>query len=156
MIPFDVGKPTEPRVFRVVKTVGEDHLTVDLILVSPLLADVWAGREKHVAAGREFCVVSLQGLAKMKTDRRSPSRSRRSGAAWNRRSWPVTSDAKTLSRGISRDMSPEAIARRRDIVSQLREVAAMLSKTKRLEKVESTEAEHGIRPTKTPEVIRRS
>lgn len=35
---------------------------------------------------------------------------------------------KDLSRGVSRDMSPEAISKRLEIAGQLREVAVMLGK----------------------------
>lgn len=66
IIPFDTGKPTERRVFRISKTQGEDLLTLDLILVSPFLEDVWAGRSSYQIADQEIQVVSLEGLAKMK------------------------------------------------------------------------------------------
>ena len=65
-IPFDIGKPTERRVFRVTKVDGQDHMTLDLVLVNPFLEDVWKGREKHLVEDKTLCVVSLEGLAKMK------------------------------------------------------------------------------------------
>ena len=66
MIPFDVGKETERRVFRVSKTMGKDFLSVDLILVAPFLEDVWADRETYQIGDQEIPVVSLEGLKKMK------------------------------------------------------------------------------------------
>lgn len=66
LIPFDFGTPTERQVFRVTKVVGEEHLTVDLVLVSPYLDDVWKDRETRDVEGRVLRVVSLAGLAKMK------------------------------------------------------------------------------------------
>jgi hypothetical protein len=66
ILPFDTGLPTERRVFRVNKAEGRDFLTLDLILVSPFLQDVWATREQHLVEGRRLQVVSLAGLTKMK------------------------------------------------------------------------------------------
>jgi len=66
IIPFDTGLATERRVFRVTKVEGRDFLTLDLLLVSPFLQDVWATREEHVVEGRRLRVVSLAGLTKMK------------------------------------------------------------------------------------------
>ena len=43
---------------------------------------------------------------------------------------------KHLSRGVSRDMSPEAIARRLEIASQLHELSKMLGRSKRRGKIE--------------------
>ena len=48
-------------------------------------------------------------------------------------------DYKSLSRGVSRDMSPEAIARRLQILAELDELARTLSKAVFLGKVESRE-----------------
>ena len=45
-------------------------------------------------------------------------------------------DNKALSRGISRDMSAEAISRRLRIASDLHDVATMLGKAKRVGRVE--------------------
>ena len=44
---------------------------------------------------------------------------------------------KNLSRGISRDMSPQAIARRLEIANELYEVAVMLSKSRNMGKVKN-------------------
>lgn len=66
IIPFDIGKKTERRVFRISKVYGEDLLTLDLILVSPFLEDVWDLRERYQLGGSEIQVVSRTGLKKMK------------------------------------------------------------------------------------------
>lgn len=66
IIPFDVGKKTERRIFRISKVEGEDILTMDLILVVPFLKDVWSSRERYQLGNQEIQVVSLEGLRKMK------------------------------------------------------------------------------------------
>ena len=66
ILPFDVGKPTEQRVFRLNKAQGNELLTLDLVLVTPFLEDVWSDRELHLIDGKRVSVVSRSGLAKMK------------------------------------------------------------------------------------------
>lgn len=66
IIPFDIGKETERKVFRISKIEGEDILTVDLILVSPFLEDVWELRERYQIGDSEIQIVSRKGLRKMK------------------------------------------------------------------------------------------
>lgn len=66
IIPFDVGKESESRVYRISKPSGEDLLTLDLVLVSPILEDVWGARETFRVEDYEITVVSLSGLKKMK------------------------------------------------------------------------------------------
>lgn len=66
ILPFDLGKPTERKVFRVTKVDGRDHMTLDLVLVGPFLEEVWKGRERHLVEGKTLRVVSREGLAKMK------------------------------------------------------------------------------------------
>lgn len=73
IVPFDTGKPTERRILRVSKAAGEDLLTLDLLLVTPFLEDVWSGREKRRAGDCEMQVVSRSGLAKMKKAAGRPS-----------------------------------------------------------------------------------
>jgi len=54
---------------------------------------------------------------------------------------PMTpEEAKRLSRGISSDMSPEAISRRLEIVSQLFRLGSALSKAKYIGRVEDVRA----------------
>ena len=47
-------------------------------------------------------------------------------------------EQKSKSRGISRDMSPEAISKRFDILVELHEVAMALARAKRIGKAEPT------------------
>jgi len=49
-------------------------------------------------------------------------------------------EAKRLSRGISSDMSPEAISRRLDIVSQLFQLGSALTRAKYIGRVEDVRA----------------
>lgn len=52
---------------RVSKIVGEDVLSLDLLLVTPQVEDVWVTRESVDFQGRKLWVVSRDGLIKMKT-----------------------------------------------------------------------------------------
>lgn len=65
-IPFDTGTPKERILHRASRIDGEEMLTVDLLLVTPVLQDVWESREVFEWEGRRVTVVSLAGLAKMK------------------------------------------------------------------------------------------
>ena len=51
---------------RVSKIIGEDVLSLDLLLVTPQVEDVWATREAVDFLGRRLSVVSRDGLIKMK------------------------------------------------------------------------------------------
>lgn len=51
---------------RVSKIAGEDLISLDLLLVTPPVEDVWEGREDREFAGRPLAVVSREGLIKMK------------------------------------------------------------------------------------------
>jgi len=66
IIPFNVGKSTETQVFRISKVEDGDLLTIDLLLMTPILQDVWDTREKYLVEGEVIPVVSREGLAKMK------------------------------------------------------------------------------------------
>ena len=66
IIPFDLGLPSERRVFRLTKTDGSDYLILDLLLVGHTLLTVWKTREIHRMAQREVHIVSRDGLAEMK------------------------------------------------------------------------------------------
>ena len=66
IIPLDVGKQSESRIYRTSKTSGEEHLTIDLMFVTPILEDVWSTREELSLGDVRIHVVSLQGLRKMK------------------------------------------------------------------------------------------
>jgi hypothetical protein len=51
---------------RVSKIVGEDVISLDLLLVTPHVEDVWSGREEIEFMGQRLFVVSRDGLIKMK------------------------------------------------------------------------------------------
>ena len=51
---------------RVSKVVGEDVVSLDLLLVTPLVEDVWQARESLEFMGETLFVVSRDGLIKMK------------------------------------------------------------------------------------------
>ncbi len=65
-ITFAAGKPTEHGLWHVSRAEGSDLITVDLLLVSPFLDDVWASREVFQLGERRVQVVSRSGLLKMK------------------------------------------------------------------------------------------
>ncbi len=66
IIPFDAGKKQERNIYRISKARGEDHLTLDLLLVPPFLEDVWNSREKYRVGKKDYWIVSREGLMKMK------------------------------------------------------------------------------------------
>jgi hypothetical protein len=51
---------------RVSKVVGEDIISLDLLLVTPFVEDVWEGRQEIEFMGQRLYVVSRDGLIKMK------------------------------------------------------------------------------------------
>ena len=51
---------------RVSKIVGEDVISLDLLLVTPHVEDVWKGREYREFEGEVINLVSREGLIKMK------------------------------------------------------------------------------------------
>lgn len=63
---FSAGTPNEMKIHRVNKVVGSDFLSLDLVVVSPILEDVWKGRNHYSWQGRLIQAVSVDGLAKMK------------------------------------------------------------------------------------------
>ncbi len=65
-IPFDVGGPNEREIFRISKAVGEDLLTLDLLIAGTTFKKVWKEREKFNWKGRTLNIVSLDGLIEMK------------------------------------------------------------------------------------------
>jgi hypothetical protein len=66
LIPFDTDGPHERKVFRLSKRIGEDLLTVDLLLLPSFLEDVWKNRETYELDGVPVTVVDRSGLIKMK------------------------------------------------------------------------------------------
>ena len=65
-IPFDLGTDRQSEIFRLVKIEGEMLLMVDLVVVTPVLEDVWEDREEREWEGRKLRIVSPDGLVKMK------------------------------------------------------------------------------------------
>jgi hypothetical protein len=65
-VTFRQGTALEARLRRVAKVEGAELLTLDLFVVGPFLAEVWAGREWDAIGERRVCVVSRAGLLKMK------------------------------------------------------------------------------------------
>lgn len=63
---FGAGTPIERHVQRVSKSLGKELLTVDLIVVEPAFAEVWAGRLRFDRDGVVIPVVSRSGLIAMK------------------------------------------------------------------------------------------
>jgi len=57
---------------RVSTIIGEDVISLDLLLVTPYVEDVWAGREAIDFMGQTLYVVSREGLIKMKTQAGRP------------------------------------------------------------------------------------
>ena len=65
-IPFSAGTAQQREIYRISKIEGKELLTVDLLLVYPILQDVWEEREVFEWRGKHVQVVSLEGLGKMK------------------------------------------------------------------------------------------
>ncbi len=65
-IPFDVGKPTQLEIQRISKIIGENVLTLDLLIVESVYESVWDNRDTFFWQDREVGMVSLDGLLKMK------------------------------------------------------------------------------------------
>jgi hypothetical protein len=65
-IPFGVGTPQERRLYRVTKVAHGEHLTIDLLAVTLVFAQVWSSRVDVSWEGRVLSVVSRDGLVAMK------------------------------------------------------------------------------------------
>jgi hypothetical protein len=66
LIRFRTGQPDEERMFRVVKVDGSEMLVLDLILVTPPLAEVWSKRATLQVGEFSITTVSKEGLIAMK------------------------------------------------------------------------------------------
>lgn len=66
LLRFAAGTPEERAVFRVSKADGPDLITLDLLLVTPALREVWESRESVTWKGRTLDVVTRDGLVRMK------------------------------------------------------------------------------------------
>lgn len=65
-IPFAAGTPQRRVLHRVSKAEGSELLTVDLMLVTPVLEPAWSNRVAVSWKNRQVRVVSREGLAHMK------------------------------------------------------------------------------------------
>lgn len=65
-LPLWVRGSYQGEIYRISKVEGQDLLTLDLVIVNPVLQDVWEGREAFEWRGRQVQVVSSGGLLKMK------------------------------------------------------------------------------------------
>ncbi len=65
-IPLAVNTGTPQRLYRATRPLGTDHVTVDVLLVSPAYLQAWEGRIRVHWNGRSLWVVSREGLASMK------------------------------------------------------------------------------------------
>ncbi len=66
LIPFDTGGPHEREVFRISKPIGEELLTVDLLLLPDFLKKVWESRETYELDNVNVVAVDRGGLVAMK------------------------------------------------------------------------------------------
>lgn len=66
-ISFGAGTSSERTLFRATKVVENSHLTIDLLVVSPVFSEVWSDREDIDWQGARIQVVSREGLSIMKT-----------------------------------------------------------------------------------------
>ncbi len=66
LIPFATGTPEQREVYRITRVGGGTHLSLDLVLVTPVLEPVWASRTAVEWRGRRVPIVSLDGLGRMK------------------------------------------------------------------------------------------
>ena len=65
-LPFESGTPRARKVRRISKTSGPEGLTLDLLIVSPVLESAWGSRGVFRWEGRDLRAVSREGLAEMK------------------------------------------------------------------------------------------
>jgi len=63
---FGAGTKDEREILRLTKVEGPESLTLDLLLVGPPFAEVWADRTRTEWRGRALWVVSRDGLLQMK------------------------------------------------------------------------------------------
>ncbi len=65
-VPFQAGTADERKLYRATQIEDTDVLTVDVLIVTPILEDVWESRQVFAWLDRAVTVVSLEGLTKMK------------------------------------------------------------------------------------------
>ena len=64
-MPFGQGNQ-QHFILRITKIVGQDSLILDLLIVAPILEELWVSREIFAWRDQRLPVVSAKGLAKMK------------------------------------------------------------------------------------------
>jgi len=74
MLPMGAGEPFPRDIFRVSKAIGKDLVTLDLLIVNPLLQPAWDAREYYEWHGRKLQAVSPAGLYVMKKACRATKR----------------------------------------------------------------------------------
>ena len=65
-VPFQAGTARERKLYRATQIQDAEAVTVDVLVITPILEDVWKSRETFAWMDRTVTVVSLEGLAKMK------------------------------------------------------------------------------------------
>jgi hypothetical protein len=65
-VPLGANEPYPRDLYRVAKELGDVELTLDLVLVNPLLQAAWDGRTQWQLADGTMWIVSREGLAVMK------------------------------------------------------------------------------------------
>tara|TARA_Y100001934_G_scaffold242120_1_gene297651 strand:- start:4879 stop:5343 length:465 start_codon:yes stop_codon:yes gene_type:complete len=63
---FQEGKETEMKLWRISRVVEDELWTIDFLIVTDFLRDVWEGRITIEHEGDQITVVSADGLRKMK------------------------------------------------------------------------------------------
>lgn len=64
---FRSGTPSEQKMFRLLKPLGDTHLMLDLLVVTPAFESVWQERQNFKRDGKSLSVVSIDGLIEMKS-----------------------------------------------------------------------------------------
>ncbi len=65
-MPFQVGTAEERKLYRATQIEGKDVLTVDVLMMRPIVEDAWESRHVFAWLDRAVTVVFLEGLTKMK------------------------------------------------------------------------------------------
>ena len=65
-VPFQAGTAEDRKLYRVTQIEGKDVLTVDVLMMRPIVEDVWESRHVFAWLDRAVTVVSLEGLTKLK------------------------------------------------------------------------------------------
>ena len=63
---FGMGGPDQREVYRISKVVGEELLTLDLLMVDPSYTAIWKKRKVVTWRGHRLKMIGLEGLLEMK------------------------------------------------------------------------------------------